>query len=240
MKVFASGSCRLVTTIKDGFGKITPIHSMFENFSGINFMGKLHNTKQHIQFIKFIKDEIELPNFILPKFLTSYSDGSYGSPGPREDFLLLPCKKQNIKEQFDECEWFIFEICSTKLYQNNGYQVQFELTNDFECVLQTEEDLMNDLFLIRNLVPPNGKILFQVHFRLNKIYDDVSKTIENREFIFDTVSKFCEDNENTYIYDPSVLIQTDHSLFDGNIHFSESGHIESFKYICNNYITKFH
>ena len=41
---------------------------MFYNFTGINFLGKLHNTKQHIQFIKFIKDEITLPDDILKNF----------------------------------------------------------------------------------------------------------------------------------------------------------------------------
>ena len=69
MKIFYSGSCRLVTTINNGFNKVVPIHSMFHNFVGINFLGKLHNTKQHIQFIK---DEIILPDDILSKFLTSY------------------------------------------------------------------------------------------------------------------------------------------------------------------------
>ena len=44
MYVFASGSCRLLTSINNGYSKIIPIHSMFYNFTGINFMGKLHNT----------------------------------------------------------------------------------------------------------------------------------------------------------------------------------------------------
>jgi hypothetical protein len=74
MVLFLSGSCRLLTTINNGYNKINPIHSMFFNFKGINFLGKLHNTKQHIQFIKFIKDEIKLPDNILSKFSTSYSD----------------------------------------------------------------------------------------------------------------------------------------------------------------------
>ena len=39
MKVFASGSCRLVTTINDGRGKIEPIHSMFHNFVEKIFLG---------------------------------------------------------------------------------------------------------------------------------------------------------------------------------------------------------
>ena len=129
MKIFSSGSCRLVTTINNGYDKVVPIHSMFHNFVGINFLGKLHNTKQHIQFIKFIKDEITLSNDILSKFLTSYSNLSR-----RQNKSLLPFEKDNIKKQFDECDWYLFEICSLKLYKNKGFEVQFELTNEYNYI----------------------------------------------------------------------------------------------------------
>jgi hypothetical protein len=233
MKIFASGSCRLVTTINNGYDKIIPIHSMFHNFTGVNFIGKLHNTKQHIQFIKFIKDEITLSNDILSKFLTSYSniDGC-------EDKSLLPLKKQNIKNQFDECEWYIFELCSLKLYKNNGFEVQFELTNDYNCILQTKEELLEDLHTLRTIIPNNKKILFQIHFRPNIIFNNNSLKIEKREIIYDVVNSFCQTNQNTFMYDPSVLIQTNHALFDGDTHFTQNGHIQSFNYIYNNYITK--
>ena len=233
MKIFSSGSCRLIKTINNGHDKVFPIHSLFHNFVGINFLGKLHNIKQHIQFIKFIKDELTLSNNILSKFLTSYSniDGC-------EDTLLLPLKKDNIKKQFDECEWYLFEICSLKLYKNNGFEVQFELTNEYDYILQTEEELLEDLQVIRQLIPFNKKILFQVHFRPNIIYNDANKTIEKREILYNTINKFCEENENTFIYDPSILIQTNNSLFDGDMHFTYSGHIESFNYIYNNYLIK--
>lgn len=233
MKIFSSGSCRLVITINNGYGKVVPIHSMFHNFVGINFLGKLHNTKQHIQFIKFIKDEIILPDDILSKFLTSYS-----TIGGCEDKSLLPLKKDNIKQQFDECEWYFFEICSLKLYKNNTFEVQFELTDEYHYILQTEEELLEDLQVIRQLIPLHKKILFQVHFRPNIIYNDASQTIEKREVIYHLINKFCEKNENTFLYDPSILIQTNPSLFDGDTHFTHNGHIESFNYIYNNYLTK--
>jgi len=231
IKVFSSGSCRLVTTINNGYNKVIPIHSMFDNFIGINFLGKLHNTKQHIQFIKFIKDEIILPDDILPKFLTSYAD-LCGC----EDKSLLPIKKENIKNEFDKCEWYIFEICSLKLYKNNGFEVQYELTNEYEYVLQTEEELLEDLNTIRELIPQDKKILFQTHFRPNIIYNDNTKTIEKREIIFNIVNKFCYQNKNTYIYDPSILLQTNNHFFDGDIHFNHFAYIENFNYIYNNYI----
>jgi hypothetical protein len=234
MKVFASGSCRLVITINSGYDKITPIHSMFHNFVGVNFLGKLHNTKQHIQFIKFIKDNT-LPDDIVSKFLTSYSNLQ-----GVQDKELLPLKLENIKSQWDECEWYMFEICSLKLYKNNGFDVQYELTDEFNQILQTEEELWEDLRIMRECIPLPKKILFQVHFRPNIIYDDANKAIEKREVIFKVVTKFCEQNENTFIYDPSILIQTDTSLFDGDTHFSwMNGYEKSFNYIYDHYISKF-
>jgi hypothetical protein len=62
MKVFTSGSCRLLTTLSDGYNKITPIHSTRSvniTDAGINYLATLHNTGQHIQFIKYIKYDIE-------------------------------------------------------------------------------------------------------------------------------------------------------------------------------------
>jgi hypothetical protein len=236
MKIFVSGSCRIVTTINDGRDKVVPIHSMFHNFTGINFLGKLHNTKQQIQFIKFIKDEISIPDYILPQFLTSYKKTSHGVEC--DDLSLIPMKKANIKNQFDECEWYLFEICSLKLYKNNDYHVQYEHTQQSNFTLQSEEELFEDLKIIRNMIPSNKKILFQVHFRPNVIFDDNNKTIDKREIIYNVVNKFCENAENTFIYDPSFLIKTNHAFIYGDSHFTDEGHIASFNFIYNNYLLK--
>ena len=126
---------------------------------------------------------------ILSKLLTSY--GGFGGDFSRcEDKSLLPLKKDNIKNKFDECEWYLFEICSLKLYKNNGFEVQFELTNEYNYILQTEEELLEDLQVIRQLIPFNKKILFQVHFRPNIIYNDANKTIEKREVLYNLINKF--------------------------------------------------
>lgn len=152
--------------------------------------------------------------------------------------FISSIKKENIKNEFNKCEWYLFEICSLKLYKKNGFDFQFELTDDYNCIIQTEEELLEDLHTIRALLPFNKKILFQVHFRPNIIYNDDNKTIHKREVIFNVINKFCEKNENTFIYDPSILIQNNHSLFDGDTHFTHIGHIESFNYIYNNYLIK--
>lgn len=233
MKVFASGSCRLLTTMKDGYGKVDMIHSMLGSLAGNNFLGKLHNTKQHIQLINFIRNNITIPPNILSKFLTSYSNKKHSYHG-------IPAQeaKEILEKEFDQAEWFIFEICSIKLYENDGFQVQAEITTEHVEREQTEEELLDDLKNIRNLISPWGKILFQVHFRPNVIHDNDS-IIEAREMIHKTVMKFCQDNENTYIYDPSILLHSNIELFDGNVHFRELGHIESFNYIHDKYISKY-
>ena len=234
MKVFSSGSCRLLVKLHNGRGKIEPIHSMFHNFVGINFLGKLHNTKQHIQFIKWINDKIELPEDILSSFLTSY--GLYGnSRGGMESLELNPIKKKNIKDAFNDCQCYIVEICSMKLYERNGFQVQHELTDEYTHVLQSEEDLYNDLIILRSLIPEGKKLIIQTHFRPNIIYSNTSRMIVKRQIIYNVVNRFCNTHANVYLYDPSIILK-DTSLFDGDTHFNDRGFEKSFQYLYENFI----
>lgn len=234
--IFASGSCRLLTTINYGYDKIIPLHSLFYNFIGINFLGKLHNTKQHIQFIKFIQDKIIIPDNILSKFLTCYSDIKIENV-IFQDKQTLYMNKDNINNNFNNCDLYIFEICSLKLYLNNNFQVQHELTTEYDTILQTAEDLYQDLIIIRNLIPVNKKILFQVHFRPNIIYNN-NEIINNREIIYNVITDFCNNNKNSYIYDPSILLRKNTNLFDGDTHFNNMGYIENFNYIYDNFIVQ--
>jgi len=234
IKLFSSGSCRLVTSIANGYNKVEPIHSMFYNFVGINFLGKFHNTKQHIQFIEWIKGK-ELPELILRYFFTSYGkycDMDEGTNNKETN----PNKKHNIQTQFDNCDVYIFEICSLKLFQKDGYQVQFEIAKEYDETVQSEEDFIKDLYILRDLIPIDRKIIFQCHFRPNIIHNDPSKAIPQRETIYRVLHDFCSKTKNTYLYDPSELLKSDHSLYDNEVHFNATGHSKSFEYIYNNYI----
>jgi hypothetical protein len=237
LKVFCSGSCRLLTAIHNGHLKLQPIHSMFDNFTGINFLGKLHNIKQHIQFIKWINGNIEIPKNILDKFLTSY--GLYNNSRDGMDASEVnPIKKKNIETAFYDCDCYIFEICSLKIYEKSGYQVQFELTNDYECSIQSETELYSDLKILRDLIPEGKKIIFQIHFRPNIIHNNNTISIEKREIIYNVINNFCSMNKNTYLYDPSVVLNKDNTLFDGDTHFNIRGLQTSFEYLYDNFIKK--
>ena len=299
MLIFASGSCRILTTLSYGIlafsnehsklimEKINPIHTyehkkiinnnnICESQNGYrNYLGLMYNTRQHIQFLKFIKDEIKIPDSIMSKFIR------YNS---KEELEL---RKNTIKKQFDDCEWYIFEISSLKLYntsvnlleiaENTFTQIRTILYNsvntnnliisELETEMQelykyvnskniyeispdiigfeqeptamlTEEALLADLCTIRNLIPKDKKILFQTHFRPQIIYDN-DNIIENREIIYNIVNKFCEDNEKTYIYDPSVLLKTNIEYIESdNSHFTIKGYYASIEYIYDTYLSK--
>jgi hypothetical protein len=227
--LFTSGSCRLLCSLD--FCKDKSIHTVSNGFKGdINFLGKLHNVKQHIQFINYINNNIVIPPYILEMFLSNYNNRkcNFG--------ISYIQRERNLKRYFNECSLYIFEICSLKLYENHNYQVQFELTNNYNTTLQTEKDLYNDLIILRNLIPKEKTILFQCHFRPNIIYNDPSKKIEKREIIYNVLSDFCKNNENTYLHDPSVLLSHDRSLFDGDTHFNDRGYNKNYNYLLKNYI----
>lgn len=150
-------------------------------------------------------------------------------------------KGVKIKEELDNCDVYIFEICSIKIYNFEGAYCQFEqsLNNDvsnYNMTIQTEEQLLEDLYTIKSFFP-DKKIIFQCHFRPNIIYNDKTKTIIQREKIYDTLVKFCNKNNKCFLYDPSVLLQKYNSLFDGDVHFNDRGFNESFNFLYNNFLT---
>ena len=81
IKILGIGSCRILTPLYKLYksNKNIVIHNCLENFfekqtfTGNNFLGKLHNSKEIIQFLKFLKNDIILPERILKLFLTGFS-----------------------------------------------------------------------------------------------------------------------------------------------------------------------
>ena len=221
-KVYASGSCRLLESLGNGRGRLEPIHSKFYHLHGINFLGKLHNVKQHIQMIRFFRGEIEIPLHILQSFLTAYNETEYL---PRISPLSeISDKLMRLKQQFDLCDIYMFEICSLKLHERDGFQVQHELSKEHETRIQSKEELYSNIQMLITMIPPNKPILFQSHFRPHIIYDDPSKSIEAREIIYETLVQIRNLNpDRIIIYDPSEIIKSNHALIHDDLHFSQWG-----------------
>jgi len=249
-KVFASGSCRLLNPLGKGLHVIESIHALFDNdLAGINFIGKLHDIQQHIQFVKFIKNypnDIPPPH-ILKKFLTSYNVDKWNQIRVFDEINLMPYKMQKIKESFDTCHTYIFEICSIKIYKCGSYYVQkeqYENNVPTDCIeyTQTEDELTNKIMELTNLITKysiiqSPKIIFQCHIRPN-IISPQNAPIKNREIIYDTLIKFSQNNpeKNVYVYDPSIILQRHNECYDGDVHFTKLGSEKSFEYLYDNFI----
>lgn len=241
LKIFCSGSCRLLTTFANRTN-IDAIHTLYgPYFEGTNFMGKFHDTKQHIQFIKYIKGIKDFnSDDITKRILTCYNYTKWTKHGIFEALDTIPQKIINLRNQIDNCNVYVFEICSLKLYNYKGFYCQYEQMpnndiSDYNVIIQDEEDLYKDLGIIKEFFP-NKKIIFQCHFRPNIIYNDSTKMIEKREIIYNTLLKFCNDNNNCFLYDPSIVLQKDNLLFDNDNHFYANGYDASFKYLCDNFL----
>jgi hypothetical protein len=229
-KVYASGSCRLLESLGNGRERLDPIHSKFFHLHGINFLGKLHNVKQHIQLIQFFRGEIEIPLPILQSFLTAYNETEYL---PRiSPISEIPDKLKRLKTQFDICDVYAFEICSLKLYERDGFQIHYELTKDYSMRIQTKEELYNDIKTLISMIPEGKPILLQSHFRPHIIFNDPTKSIESREIIYDTfINIQTEYPDRIIIHDPSDFIKSNHALLHDDMHFTEWGHDINFNYL---------
>lgn len=235
MSIFSSGSCRLLNSTD--LAKAMSIHTVSYEFKGdINFLGKLHNTKQHIQFIKYLRNEITIPKYILPLFLSNYNNKRCSGA------ISYNKKVAAVKSALDNCEIYIFEICSIKIFEKDGYHLQVELlqrstTTDFTTYLQTEAELLSDLIVLRNLIPKEKKVIFQCHFRPNIIFNNPMLELKNRELIYKVLTEFCKTTEHTYLHDPNIIISNDKALLGhDDTHFSMNGHtcnIKEIKKIIN-------
>ena len=240
MKVFCSGSCRLLSAIRNT-KEIEIIHSLEEHhFKGINFLVKFHDTKSHIQFIKFIKGEVHLDDENLKNFFTVYNQDRWKNIRFLEPINTIPLKINNLKKEIDNCDVYIFEICSIKTYKYRGAyctheQQQNNDISQYDMTIQNEKELLDDLHILKSFFP-RKKIIFQCHFRPNIIYNDDTKTIEKRELIYNTLMNFCNENSNCFLYDPSILLQKNNALFDNDTHFNNEGFDESFNFLYNNFL----
>ena len=231
--VFGSGTCRLLCALDLGnnIQKINPIHTFYgRDFRGINFMGKQKNTRNHIQFLKYIKNQIELPYDIKNDFFSVYHKEYEIHRRPENPDLNL----KNIQDNFDNCDFYLFEISAIKIQQRGNYYISDENTNDFKQTVLTKEELKTDLEEIIRLVGEDKKIIFLNHLRLNQFGG--GPLIQNRETVYSGIYEICQKYDNVYQYDPTQMIETkEHykKYFNDPWHYSGEGMQLNFENIYN-------
>jgi hypothetical protein len=258
--VFSSGSCRLLVTIADGRGKITPVHALpieywmlpVHKFHGKDFIGKQHSTLQHIQFIKFIQGKIHIPDNILGKIFAIHTN--LPKFVTERDLEEVQSSIISLRDTISNCDVYIFEICSIKifctLYKGEKFYLLDEIKDSttwypakntdivhYTESVMTESELLQSLQILYELVPENKKVVFIGHFRPNVIYGDPSRAIDNREIIMKCLCKFQSMRPtNVKVCDPSEYLKLNPRHFDGDTHYTADGHVGFFEYLYNNFI----
>jgi hypothetical protein len=228
------GSCRLQTTIQTGWHHFLEESTKEKfNFLGI---GKLHNTKQVIQFHSWLMGNEVLPDDIINDCFMAHSQWSKAGSFYFEERNFTKYLEP-LKIRYESCSYFLIEICSLKLYMRSKFHVQFQQTENYSITEQNSEDILKDLKQLCDLIGNEKKIIIQTHFRPNVIYDDIGKAIEKRELIFNIVRDFCQNNVNVSHHDPSEIIKVNpQKYFDGDTHFTHEGYFANFSYIYEHYL----
>jgi hypothetical protein len=229
--VFGSGTCRLLHTLDIGKHKLNSIHTYCgREFKGVHFLGKQKNSRNHIQFLRYIKGQINLPDDIKNDFFSVYHkeyDIDKRPSNPDENL-------KNIKEQFDNCDIYLFEIASIKVQSRNGFYISDENTTDFTQTILTKEELYCDLEEIIGIIGPTKKIIFLNHLRLQQF--EGGPVIENREIVYETIYNITQKYDNVFQYDPTLMVKNknDYKLYFGDPwHYKPEGMILNFENIYN-------
>jgi hypothetical protein len=224
IRVFASGSCRILSSIHllpELDSNINVLNSLESNFHGTNFIGKLHNVKQHIQFIRLLRNEIHIPDHIMNLFLTMLSTKDRLTSLFRYFTLykILPDVPtlEILKSKFAECDVYVFEICSIIDYVMEGYQVQNELLTEYNvsATRLTQDDLEDDIEELLSLIPSGKSVIFQCHFRNGG---------KSRESIYNALIKIKEKYPHITVYDPTFISRSDCNMYDDK-HFNGNGRL---------------
>lgn len=244
-KIFASGSCRILQTLENlnndkKIKDVEIIHTLKneKNYLGKNFIGKMHNVKQHIQLIKFLRKEIIIPTAILP-YVFSTCNKTKMLYKKRQNYEI---SKDILTNEINNIDVYVFEICSIKEYNQKGYYLMEPLLDgkiNYNTNNLSYDNLVNDIEQLIKLV--DKPVILQTHFRPNIFFDNETMQINNREIIYKACCHIKSLHNNVYVHDPSELIKLhgyDKMLVNekkNNMtlynHFTKFGHETNKKYI---------
>lgn len=230
-KILGIGSCRLLTPLYLLNSENVQVYNSLKNwfiensFQGCNFLGKLHNTKEVIQFIELVLGKISLSDEILSLYLTSFSN--YRCPTVlREN---NPKKiLQNIQDNFNKIDKIFIEISSIKTYKYNNRYVFCEHISSKNPFISNYKSLMN-IQDKDEIIGDLEKIVFVSHFNIGGI--------KNRLIIKEQLEIICKKYDIPLIlpYEQLDIINKKYLLQNDLLHYSQEG-IEKIKLEYNKFI----
>jgi len=200
MKLFISSSCRLGKLVQP-----KPYHHLFHH---------THNTKEFIQYINYIQGKIRIPHELKNKVFRGIFVGQIKTNKIQKDILL---------KEYNESEYVVLEICSQKIYQENGVYLHHLAVDGGDSSLnseivtdsfqeQSQEALNADLQSIKSMVG-DKQLLIVSH--INPFHFD------KRQLFIDKLESQCIDLNINFL-NLSKLIKPEH-VGDSN-HLKKVGH----------------
>jgi hypothetical protein len=191
MNITLFGSCRL-NNISN--------HNNLNN--AINYT---HSTKEVIQFIKFLKGELNIPN--------PYNKLCFRTGICENKFIDY---NYNYNKLFVDTDIFIIEICSNKLYIHNNFYLHHlcvdkrfinhnnntprEILENFTIEKQSDEEIENDILEIQKMLYPK-RIIIVSHY--NSIQN--GEYTNSRNNLINLLDRICKKYHIHFINPTTVL-----------------------------------
>lgn len=166
-----------------------------------NLINYTHSTKEVLQMIGFLTSTLSIPPpYDIPCFRTAILEkrGIEWTEAFHSIFL--------------ESDVAVVEICSSKTYLHQGYYLHhlsvdkrtsehnIEAFQDYQLVVQTDDEIKQDLLEIKRLLYPK-KIIVVSHY--NSLRDGIE--IPARKHLIDLLSRLCTEHSIPFV-DPTVVL----------------------------------
>lgn len=206
LPVFSSGSIRLLSTISGGNHCVAPIHSIMKPCYGPNFVSHFVNIKQHIQFMRLIRNELELDDALAEKCLTGAAEKCADAAAQFEPADMIADKLTAIRKALETCEQFIFEVRTLDVYEKDGVQMHCELLSEEEAAAtkrqQTAAEFAADVQTLRAMLPADALCLIVGPMQPH-IYNKSGEQQLEHEIIYSTLAQI----KDVIVIDPSNIVR---------------------------------
>ena len=202
-----------------------------------NCLNYTHSTKEVIQFIKFLKGELVIPE--------PYNKLCFRTAIIENKFIYY---EDNYNKFFVDTDTFIIEICSSKKYTHNNFYLHHlcvdkrfhpynkntpkEILNNFIIENQSDEEIENDILEIQKMLYPK-KIIIVSHYNVKKD----GQYLNSRNHLINLLDNICKKYNITFI-NPTIVLS---SYSQEQVMTSDLGHytkigIEQFSKYMNNFL----
>ena len=221
MSITLFGSCRL--------------NGIYNNNNLNNLINFSHSTKEVIQFIKFLKGELSIPNpynklcfrtGICDNIFIDYNDTYNKLFTDTDIFIIEICSnKKYIHNNF-----YLHHLCVDKRFSRNNVNTPHEILNNFTVEKQSDEEIENDILEIQKLLYPK-KIIIVSHYNSKKN----GEYINSRNYLINLLDNVCKKYDILFINPTNILSNySQEEVITNDLgHYTDFGTNEFSNYINN-------